>query len=271
MKPYYQHAGITIYHGDCREILPNMPTKVQLVVTSPPYDNLRVYGGHDFDVASCIKPIANSIKQGGVIMWNVADQVVNGSETGTSMKQCLEFMNLGLRLHDTMIYTKPQCSFPESTRYGQAWEYMFILSNGKPSVVNLIKDKLNKYAGTSIHGIYRDIDGQLKQRTNCSTIIASYGCRLNYWEIANRQSINHPAVMPMEMANGHIKTWSNEGDIVLDPFMGSGTTLLSAKQLGRNAIGIEINEEYCELAVKRFTQNVLDFSNNPPTKQETEQ
>ena len=256
-KPYYEHQGISIYHGDCREILPALP-QVDLVCTSPPYDTLREYGGHNFNVASCIEPITQSLLRGGVIMWNVADEVVNGSESGSSMKQALEFMRLGLNLHDTMIYTKPTSTFPESNRYPQAWEYMFILSKGKPKTVNLIRDKPNKHAGTKNHGTRRTKNGKLLNVTN-NREFAEMGYRLNWWTIVNRQNVDHPAVMPMDMAKGHIITWTNNGDLVLDPFMGSGTTLIAAKELSRRAIGIEINEAYCELAANRLSQDILPF------------
>lgn len=257
IKPYYEHQGISIYHGDCREILPALP-QVDLVCTSPPYDTLREYGGHNFNVASCIAPITRSLSKGGVIMWNVADEVINGSESGSSIRQALEFMNLGLNLHDTMIYTKPTSTFPESNRYPQAWEYMFVVSNGKPKTVNLIRDKPNKHAGTKNHGTRRTKNGKLLNVTN-NREFAEMGYRLNWWTIVNRQTVDHPAVMPMDMAKGHIITWTNNNDLVLDPFMGSGTTLIAAKELSRRAIGIEINEAYCELAAKRLSQDILPF------------
>ena len=257
IKPYFEENGITIYHGNCADILPQIE-KVQLICTSPPYDDIRTYGLDSIDVNRCIPHIANAILSGGVIMWNVSDQVVNGSETGTSMRQALEFMNHGLNLHDTMIYTKPTFTFPESIRYPQAWEYMFILSQGKPAKINLIKDRLNKCAGQKNHGTRRQKDGSTKQVTNNREFL-EYGMRLNYWTIANRQTVNHPAVMPMDRAKGHIISWSELNDLVLDPFMGSGTTLIAAKDLGRRAIGIEINEKFCELAAKRLSQGSLNF------------
>lgn len=105
IKPYYDHAGIMIYHGDCRDILPHLEP-VDLVLTSPPYDKLRDYGGHGFDYVSTIESIVPSIKEGGVCVWVVGDSTENGSESGSSFRHALEFIDLNMNLHDTMIYMK---------------------------------------------------------------------------------------------------------------------------------------------------------------------
>lgn len=262
MKPYYQHAGITIYHGDCRDVLPGLEA-LDLVCTSPPYGAVRAYRGFDqgnwLDV---IEMLYHPMQDGGVVMWNVADQTVDGSETGTSFRQALHFLEVGFRLHDTMIYLKEGVQFPDSNRYLPAFEYMFIASKGSPKTFNPISDRRNKYAGDTIHGTDRQQDGRLTPTKGLESgrLVREMGWRYNYWLMANRNNeTEHPATMPVTMARDHILTWTNAGETVMDPFVGSGTVLEAAKHLGRNAIGIEIEERYCEIAAKRLSQEVLAF------------
>lgn len=241
-----------------------------LVVTSPPYDNLRTYDNYDewsWDTFTHIaKPLSASLKDGGVIVWNVADATLNGSETGSSFRQALFFMdNCGLRLHDTMIYYKAGCPFPagrHSKRYSNHFEYMFVFSKGAPKATNLIADKPNKWGGTpQVWGksVVRQKDGSLKEDKRAGKTIAPFGVRENVWKIhagagaveKDKSRAQHPATMPYAMARDHIITWSNEGDVVLDPFMGSGTTGIACNETNREFIGIEINPDYFNLAVSR--------------------
>lgn len=263
MTPYYSESGIEIYHGDCREILPCLP-KVDLVLTSPPYDDLRLYGGQVFEFQRCATPIAGALGAGSVMVWVVGDQVIDGGESGTSFKQALEFQRLGLRIHDTMIYDKGKCVYPDPLRYGQSFEFMFVFSNGEPKTVNRIKDRVNRWGGTKSYAAptERQRDGTLKQRKKQITV-GEIGYRFNIWQYAsgfgNEEVTEHPAPFPRRLASDHIRSWSNGADLVLDPFMGSGTTLRAAKDLGRRAIGIEIEEKYCEIAANRLRQEVLKF------------
>lgn len=241
--------------GDCLEVMPTLG-KVDAVVTSPPYDNLREYGAANniFEWENYIRPISDAICEGGVIMWNVADATINGSESGSSMKQALAFMELGLNLHDTMIYAKSMSNFPESKRYFNAFEYMYIFSNGKPKTFNPIRDRRNKYSGHKVHGTKRGKDGVLSPK-NSSTVTGEYGMRLNWWQINHEQSCSeHPATMPYSMAENHIESWTNTQDLVLDPFMGSGTTLVACAKVGRKGIGIELDEDYFNISVERVTK-----------------
>ena len=253
-----QEDPITLILGDCAEKLKEIPSEsVDLVVTSPPYDNLREYKGYSFDFEKIATELSRVIKQGGVIVWVVGDATVEGSETGTSFRQALYFKDaLGLNIHDTMIYLKDQLAFPDSARYYNAFEYMFVLSKGKPSTFNPIKDRINKSEGRKVHGPERRKDGGLREQKACAgNICERCGVRWNYWLIYNQNrglETQHPATFPLSLASDHIYSWSKEGDTVLDPFMGSGTTGAASIELGRKFIGIEIAPDYYEIAKLRI-------------------
>jgi DNA modification methylase len=200
------------------------------------------------------------IKPGGVVVWVVNDATVDGSETGTSFRQALRFKEIGFRLHDTMIYAKESCNFPDIIRYYAAFEYMFIFSRDAPKAVNLLADRMNKSAGRHVHGTDRRKDGTTVKKSCAGNIIEETGVRFNWWLVHHQHrgiETSHPATFPEALARDHILSWSNEGDIVLDPFSGSGTTAKMAKHNGRRWIGIEVNPEYCEIAEKRLAQGVL--------------
>lgn len=264
---YYETDNGILYHGDSRDILSKFDNElINMVVTSPPYDNLRDYyleeNAWNYKVFQGIsKLLADKIATGGVIVWVVADATVDGSETGTSFRQALYFIDeCGLKLHDTMIYYKNGFAKPSSNRYHQMFEYMFVFSKGKPAVFNPIKDRKNKYGGETCWGrnTMRQKDGVLVERPR--KVIEEYGVRGNVWQyvigggISQRDSIayKHPATFPEALAMDHILSWSNEGDIVLDPFMGSGTTAKQCEKAGRRWIGIEISKEYCEIVKRRL-------------------
>ena len=271
MSPYYNQSGVTIYHGDCREVLPKLGA-CDMVLTSPPYDDLRLYGGHSWDFLEVSPLLARVLGVGAVMVWIVNDQTRDGSESGNSFRQALRFMELGLNLHDTMIYQKDAFPFPETTRYYPTFEFMFVLSNGKPRVVNLIQDKVNIHAGESLQSCtQRERDGKTMpisaSRVAPDRVYKQLGIRTNVWayspgymKSAKEDYIfEHPAIFPESLAVDHIRSWSNPGDLVLDPFAGSGTTLWAAKQHGRRAIGIEIEEKYCEIAARRLRQEIMCF------------
>lgn len=250
--------ALVFYRNDAEMALSNMEAdSVDLVVTSPPYDNLRKYNGHgdswnQSKFESIAKKLYRVLKPGGVIVWVVNDKTENGSKTGTAFRQALFFMGLGLNLNDTMIWEKtnpmPQVKQP---RYSQVFEYMFVFSKGKPETFNPIMVPC-KCAGDIYDSTCKNMGGE-NGRTHKTFNINNEKVDSNIWKIAVAQNkTGHPAVFPLEIPLRHIRTWSNEGDIILDSFMGSGTTGIAAVELGRSFVGIEIDEGYYEMAVNRI-------------------
>lgn len=248
-----------IYNGDCLEVMKTFKdNSIDLTVTSPPYDNLRTYNGYVFDFEGIAKELYRITKPRGVVVWIVGDATINGSETGTSFKQALYFKEIGFNLHDTMIWNKGCFSAVGAlqTRYAPIFEYMFILTKGKLKTFNPIKDRENKIKG-KISGTIRQKDGTLKKMSSNGKQRNLIGQRFNIWDQSphRQQGKNcHPAPFPEKLAEDHILSWSNEGDIILDPMAGSGTTLKMAKKNNRQYIGIEISKEYCDIANKRLDE-----------------
>lgn len=249
-----------IYNIDCLKGLKLLDdNSVDLTVTSPPYDDLRNYKGYSFDFENIAKELYRVTKTGGILVWIVGDATSKGSESGTSFRQALYFKECGFNLHDTMIYEKNSSSFPAartSKRYTQIFEYMFVFSKGKiRNDISLLCDKPNKWAGHTNWGnnTQYDKDGTLKQTNNIKPI-PEFSLRNNIWKysVGFNDKTGHPAVFPEKLAEDHILSWSKENDVVLDPFMGSGTTAKMSILNNRNYIGFEISEEYCYVAEKRL-------------------
>jgi len=248
-----------IHCGDNCDLLGQLPREcIDLVVTSPPYDSLRAYGGHSWDFFGVAWQLKRVLKPGGVIVWVVADATEDGSETGTSMEQALHFKRLGLNLHDTMIWIKDGGgAIGSQLCYTQNTEFVFVFSKGLPKAVNLLRDKPNLSAGKDKSGVgRRNANGEHKIERR--TVSADFSRRNNWWIVPPERG-EHPAVFPFALARDHIATWSNPGDLVLDPFSGSGTTAKAAKELGRRFLGFEINAEYCAIAERRIAQQVLEL------------
>lgn len=240
------------YNMDCLQgMIFLKENSVDITVTSPPYDDLREYEGYSWDFEGIVKELYRITKDGGVVVWVVSDATKNGSETCTSFKQALYFRQAGFLLHDTMIWVKDGGgAIGSSLCYTQNFEYMFVFSKGKPKSVNLIYDKINQSFGKDKSGVgRRNSDGTKKIETR--KISAEMSRRNNWWYIPPQKGAEHPAVFPLQLAKDHIKSWSNEGDLVLDPFMGSGTTGLAALELNRRFIGFEISEKYSKIANER--------------------
>ena len=256
----------TIYNMDCVEGLKMLADKsVDLTVTSPPYDNLRNYGGHiaewTFDK---FKQVAQELyrvtKDGGIVVWVVGDATIKGSETGTSFRQALWFVECGFNLHDTMIYHKEIPTWNiTSRRYRQHFEYMFVFSKGKPATFNPIEDV--KVKNMSPRASNRN--GEAKYELYVPQ--KEYTCRGNIWHYNvgsgcthDKIAYEHPAIFPEKLAHDHIVSWSNEGDLVLDPFAGSGTTAKMALLNRRQYIGFEVSAEYCDIANKRIESTMAN-------------
>lgn len=253
-----------IINDDCLNILKEMPDDcVDLTVTSPPYDDLRNYKGYTFPFEEIAKELYRVTKQGGVVVWVVNDATIKGSETGTSFKQALYFKEIGFNLHDTMIYAKGNPTPNAGVRYQQCFEYMFVLSKGKPKTVNILdRPRKNNTGDTRTFRrnkkFNRDKEGNFSERDFYP--IREFVPRENIWyytvglynSTSDKVAFKHPAIFPEKLAEDHILSWSNEGDTVLDVFCGSGSTLKMAKMNNRNFIGVEISEEYTNIAKERL-------------------
>ena len=243
-----------VYNENCVDTMRRMDDdSVDLVVTSPPYDDLRDYKGYSFDFDAVAAGLWRVVRPGCVVVWVVGDACVDGGETGTSFRQALHFMDLGFKLHDTMIYEKNSSSFParpDSKRYTQIFEYMFVLSKGRiRDDITLIADKRNKWAGHQNWGklTHYEKDGVVSGEKEKINPVPEFSLRNNIWKYSTAvgDSMGHPAVFPEKLAEDHILSWSVEGDLVYDPFMGSGTTAKMAAANRRSWIGSEISAEYC--------------------------
>ena len=220
-----------------------------------------------------LKELFRVSKNGGVVVWVVGDATINGSESGTSFRQALYFKEIGFNLHDTMIY-KRTCAFPDVVRYYQDFEYMFVFSKGKPKTVNLLRQmktegSLKRQKNKTGVGGERQTDGSLKRIDGTNAFLRKEKARQdetrvrsNVWELprGNQNStkdkiaFQHPAIFPEQLANDHIISWSNETDLIYDPFMGSGTTAKMAILNNRKYIGSEISEDYCKIIETRIKE-----------------
>lgn len=244
-----------IYNENCLETMARMDDgSIDLVVTSPPYDNLRDYKGYSFDFEAIAKELYRVIKKGGVVVWVVNDSTVDGSETLTSCKQKIFFRErCGFNIHDTMIYEKDGIPLNSGNRYEPKFEYMIVLSKGKPITTNLLMEK-STTAGSRRYRGRAKTDNSAEQAREERTVVNELKVKGNIWyyDVGKNDGTNHPAPFPEALAKDHIYSWSNEGEIVYDPFGGSGTTAKMAHLAKRNWILSEISSEYCELAEKRI-------------------
>jgi site-specific DNA-methyltransferase (adenine-specific) len=258
-----------LIHGNCIDELKKLQSEhIDLTITSPPYDSMRSYKDQDAFTFNVFSIIANELlrvtKRGGVVVWIVGDATLKGSETGTSFRQALHFKDIGFRLHDTMIYQK-QGPPKTHNRYEQHFEYMFILAKGRPNTFNPIKEP-SKYAGHKRnHCMMRQDSDELGKRSSYGNVrpmkiignVWPFGVGLN-GSTKDKIAFKHPAIFPEKLAERHILSWSNEGDLVMDPMMGSGTTGKMAKMLNRNFIGIEKDKTYFDIAVKRIGEHEVE-------------
>jgi site-specific DNA-methyltransferase (adenine-specific) len=260
---------VNILNDDCCNVMRLMKENnifVDLTVTSPPYDDLRTYNNSsswDFNKFKEVAKLLYDITaEGGVVVWVVGDAVIKGSESGSSFRQALYFMECGFKLHDTMIYEKNGAAFPArrgSKRYTQIFEYMFVFVKGKIHDCNLLCDKPNKWAGHTNWGkkTHYNKEGELKQTEKIKPI-QDFSMRNNIWKYSTgfNEKTGHPAVYPQQLATDHILSWSLENQIVFDPFLGSGTTALSAIRENRKFIGCEIDETYFNICSERIEKEL---------------
>ncbi len=273
-----------IYNQDCLTTLSNIPDNfIDCIITSPPYDNLRTYNdfvkgkpsefnGYSFNFEKIAKELFRVTKNGGIVVWVVGDGTEKGSETGTSFRQALYFKEIGFNLHDTMIYQKNNFSNPSSNRYHQIFEYMFVFSKGVVSKHNPIMVPC-LHAGLELgNTTYKNYSKGEQTRTKIANPVKAEKVKGNIWEYVvgkkkeDQDAKEHPAPFPSQLARDHIVSWSNEGDVVLDPMCGSGTTCKVAKEMKRNFIGMDVSAEYCKIAEKRVS-NAVDYV--PPLEQQS--
>ena len=267
-----------IIEGDCLEVMRQFEdSSVDLVLTSPPYDNLRTYKGYTFPFEAIARELFRVVKDGCVVVWVVNDATINGTETGTSFRQALFFKEIGFNIHDTMIFKKRN-PIPQiyRKRYNNEFEYMFVFSKGLVATHNPIMVPC-LHAGLELPGTtYKNYSRHEQKREKLASPVKEEKVKGNIWDyvvgknLEDQEAKGHPAPFPCALARDHISSWSNEGDVVLDPMCGSGTTCKAALQLGRTFIGIEISHEYCAIARDRLdplgeSQGTLPFdgANNP--------
>lgn len=269
-----------IYNESCLATMQRMSTNfIDLTVTSPPYDDLRSYNnriggvksqfnGYTFPFEEIAKELFRVTDEGGVLVWIVGDATIEGNETGTSFRQALYLKECGFNLFDTMIYLKPpRGAVGNNNTYWQSFEYMFVFSKGYPKTINLIKDRENKEARNGDNGTKRLQNGELVKLKRGG--YGEYGRRTNVWEYnigkghsaSDEFAHEHPAIFPEKLARDHVRTWSNIGDLVYDPMMGSGTVAKVCVIEDRNYLGSEINKAYCKVAEKRIAKTI----NSPET------
>jgi DNA modification methylase len=258
--------------GDCAIVMHSIPENfIDLTITSPPYDDLRDYNGYVFDFESIAHQLYRVTKIGGVVVWVVGDKIIHGNRTLTSFKQGLFFQSIGFNMHDVMIYEKKSTPFTRSNAYTNYYEYMFILTKGSPCIFHPIKipvissgNKGHASTGIKSDGIKR-YTSIIYNKEKTKSNIWTYAVGLN-GSTRDKIAFEHPAIFPEKLAEDHIMSWSNEGDIILDPMCGSGTTLKMAKIHGRHYIGIDISEEYCDLARRRVNEGKMAILDNWKTQ-----
>lgn len=256
MKKYIN----SIIEGNCVEVMKTFDDEIiDLTVTSPPYDDLRNYKGYVFPFEEIAQELYRITKQGGVVVWVVADATINATETGTSFKQALYFKEIGFNLHDTMIFRKKN-PIPQiyRKRYNNEFEYMFVFSKGVVQTHNPIMVDC-MHAGLPLNGTtYKNYSKNEQTREKLAKPVKDKKIKGNIWEYVvgkrqeDQEAKGHPAPFPCELVRDHIKSWTNQGDLVFDPMSGSGTTPRVAAEMGRNYIGIDISPEYCEIATARI-------------------
>ena len=233
------------------------PDRIDLTVTSPPYDELRDYKGYSFNFQAIATELFRITKPGGVVVWVVGDKI-NGGRTLTSFRQGIFFQEIGFNMHDVMIYQKKNTPFMRRNAYTNAYEFMFVLSKGKPKVFNPLMEK------TARKGYERLVHNKGPDAVNKKVLkeLKKEKTKTNIWRYAvglhgttsDKVAFKHPAVFPEKLVADHILSWTNKGDLVFDPMCGSGTTCKMALVNDRNYIGVDISSEYVKITKKRLEE-----------------
>jgi site-specific DNA-methyltransferase (adenine-specific) len=240
------------------EFLKTLPTEsIDMIITSPPYGTMRKYNGYSFDFESIAFQLFRLIKPGRCIVWVMGDQTIDGCENLMAFKQANYFKQLGLNI-ETMIYEKKSFLPQNINRYNHVFEYMFVMSKGAIKVFNPVMVDRKFFDSRTTKKMHRSSDGVFKKEGH---LLTTPQVKLtNVWKIAcaggqsskDKEAYQHPAIMPEELAENHILSWSNPGEIILDPLCGSGTSLKMAGLHGRKYLGIDSSQEYCDLAKNRL-------------------
>ncbi len=233
-----------------------IPESVDLVVTSPPYDNLRDYNQYEFDFTGVASGLYKVVKKGGMVVWVVGDKIVKGNKTLTSFRQAIGFQDIGFNVHDVMIYKKKNTPFMRSNAYTNCYEFMFVLSKGSPATFNPLKTGTVRNGKEMVvhnkgaDGINKKVLKELKP-TKTLTNIWEYAVGMG-GSTRDKIAFQHTAIFPEKLAADHILSWTNPGDVVFDLMCGSGTTCKMAAVHGRHYIGCDISKQYVKIAKQRL-------------------
>ncbi|MGI9256893.1 MAG: DNA-methyltransferase [Salinispira sp.] len=248
VNSFYTGNAVDLLNHSCEE------ASIDLTVTSPPYDDLRNYKGYSFDPAEMLSAVYRVTKPGGVCVWVVGERI-SGSRSLSSFDHAFIGRDCGFLVHDVMIYQKKNTPFMRSNAYTNCYELMLVFVKGRPKTFNPLKvpTKRNGWetavSNKGPDAVNRKRPVELKKEKT----------RTNIWQYAvglggsttDKIAFRHPAIFPEKLAGDHILSWTNPGDLVLDPMCGSGTTCKMARLNGRQWIGIDISQEYIDIASER--------------------
>lgn len=259
-----------IFCGDCEKILKDFPTNsIDFIITSPPYSDSRknTYGGiHPAKYVDWFLPKSkvffNILKNDGTFILNIKERVFSGERHTYVIELILEMRKQGWLWTEEFIWYKKNChpgKWPN--RFRDSWERCLQFNKNKK--FNMYQDKVMVPVGEWAKKRLKKLSKADKTRDN-SKVNSGFGKNVSNWvgrekvyptnvlhlstECSNK---NHSAVFPQSLPEWFIKLFTKKGDIVLDPFVGSGTTALVAKKLGRKYIGIDIKIDYCNMAKQR--------------------
>jgi len=249
--------------GDAIEIMKKFPSSsVDIVITSPPYDAVRDYKGFTFDLHATGREIHRVLKDGGVAVMVIQDQTKNFGKSLTSFKTIIDWCDsFGFKLFETVIYRKYGAEGAWwNKRFRVDHEYIPVFLKGeRPRYFNKEHLKIpSKHGGKTMTGGGTRLTNGIRIATR-SIKINPMKCRGTVWDYltagdGSRLKHQHPATFPNQLPYDFISCFAPKNGVVLDPFVGSGTTTVAAKNLGYKYIGIDIAPEYCAIAEKRMKE-----------------